>query len=155
MSAKSTLRSTGLRYPCHIPFGTRIIHPMGGIVAEVIRHRRGKVTTWDDLDNIESVIKEADYVGCLPYYKKSLLKNDVTHMLYFEAKVQNGSVLLKVAKSEYTSKNGRKEIRYFIYSLSRKKEHRRRHLDLKFGSQPAFPSVFYAAKINKTPLSDK
>jgi hypothetical protein len=94
---------------------------MGGIVAEVIRHRRGNVATWDDLDNIESAIKEADYVGCLPYYKKSLLKYDVTHMLYFEAKVQNGSVLLNVAKSEYTSKNGRKEIRFFIYSLSRKK----------------------------------
>ncbi len=121
MSPTSTLLLMGLRYPCHLPFGTRIIHPMGGIVAEVIRHRRGNVTTWDDLDNIESVIKEADYVGCLPYYQKSLLKYDVTHMLYFEAKVQNGSVLLNVAKSEYTSKNGRKEIRYFIYSLSRKK----------------------------------
>ena len=144
-----------LRYPCHIPFGTRIIHPMDGIVDDIIRHRRGNVATWDDLDNIERVIKEADYVGCSPYYKKNLLKYDVTHMLYFEAKVQNESVLLNVAKSGYTSKNGRKEIRYFIYSLSRKKEHRRRHLDLKFGSQPAFPSVFYAAKINKTPLSDK
>ena len=89
------------------------------IVDDVIRHRRGNVATWDDLDNIESVIKEADYVGCSPYYKKSLLKYNVTHMLYFEAKVQNGSVLLNVAKRENTSKNGRKEIRYFIYSLSR------------------------------------
>ena len=83
---------------------------MDGIVDDIIRHRRGNVATWDDLDNIERVIKEADYVGCSPYYKKNLLKYDVTHMLYFEAKVQNESVLLNVAKSEYTSKNGRKEI---------------------------------------------
>lgn len=89
------------------------------IVDDVIRHRRGNVATWDDLDNIKNVIKEADYVGCSPYYKKNLLKYGVTHMLYFEAKVQNGSVLLNVAKSEYTKKNGRKEIGYFIYSLSR------------------------------------
>ena len=98
-----------LRYPCHIPFGTRIIHPMGGIVAEVIRHRRGNVATWDDLDNIESAIKEADYVGCLPYYKKSLLKYDVTHMLYFEAKVQNGSVLLNELKVNTQAKMGEKK----------------------------------------------
>lgn len=109
MSPTSTLLLMGLRYPCHLPFRTRIIHPMGGIVAEVIRHRRGNVTTWDDLDNIESVIKETDYVGYSPYYKKNLLKYDVTHMLYFEAKVQNGSVLLNVAKSYTRAKMGEKK----------------------------------------------